>query len=55
MLFKQEELSNPLMEAANVLNESVYLDESEYKLSPTAVPVVENGRIGANVVSFEDV
>ena len=55
MLFKQEDLSNPLMEATNVLNESVYLDESEYKLSPTAVPVVENGRIGANVVSFEDV
>ena len=54
MLFKQEDLSNPLMEAADVLNESVYLDESEYKLSPTAVPVVENGRIGANVVSFED-
>lgn len=55
MLFKQEDLSNPLMEAADVLNKSVYLDESEYKLSPTAVPVVENGRIGANVVSFEDV
>lgn len=56
MLFKQEDLvSNPLMEAANILNESVYLDESESMLSPTAIPVVENSRIGANVVAFEDI
>ena len=58
MLFKPEDLSygyDPIQEAANILNESVYLNESESILSPMAVPVVENARIGACVVAFDDV
>ena len=58
MLFKPEDLSygyDPIQEAADILNESVYLDESESILSPMAVPVVENARIGACVVAFDDV
>ena len=58
MLFKPEDLSygyDPIQEAADILNESVYLDESESILSPMAVPVVENARIGANVVAFADI
>ena len=45
MLFKPEDLSygyDPIQEAANILNESVYLNESESILSPMAVPVVED-------------
>ena len=57
MLFKQEDLNryDPIQEAADILNESVYLDESESILHPMAIPVVENARIGAHVVAFEDV
>lgn len=57
MLFKPEDLNygDSIQEAANILNESVYLDESESILSPMAVPVVENARIGACVVAFDDV
>lgn len=59
MLFKPEDLMtesyDPIQEAADILNESVYLDESESLLSPVAIPVVENARIGANVVAFADV
>lgn len=59
MLFKPEDLVtesyDPIQEAADILNESVYLDESESLLSPVAIPVVENARIGANVVAFADV
>ena len=55
MLFKQSDLtSNPFQEASNILNESVYLDESEAVVSAKAIPVVENGRIGAFVVRLED-
>ena len=55
MLFKQSDLaSNPIQEANNILNESVYLDESESILSAKAIPVVENSRIGAYVVRFND-
>ena len=55
MLFKQSDLaSNPIQEANNILNESVYLDESESILSTKAIPVVENSRIGAYVVRFND-
>jgi len=45
MLFKPEDLSygyDSIQEAANILNESVYLDESESILSPMAVPVIED-------------
>ena len=59
MLFKQEDLItesyDPIQEAADILNESVYLEEKESILNPIAIPVVENTRIGAHVVSFEDV
>ena len=56
MLFKQTDLSsNPIQEANNILNESVYLDESESILSAKAIPVVENSRIGAYIVRFNDV
>ena len=55
MLFKQTDLSsNPIQEANNILNESVYLDESESILSAKAIPVVENSRIGAYIVRFND-
>ena len=44
MLFKPEDLVtesyDPIQEAADILNESVYLDESESILAPMAVPVV---------------
>ena len=56
MLFKQSDLaSNSIQEAYNILNESVYLDESEAVVSAKAIPVVENSRIGAYVVRLEDI
>lgn len=39
----------------NILDEAVYLNEAESALSPVAIPVVENSRIGAAVVNFTDV
>ena len=39
----------------NILDEAVYLNETESALSPVAIPVVENSRIGAAVVNFTDV
>ena len=56
MLFKQSDLSyDPFQEASDILNESVYLDESEAVVSAKAIPVVENNTIGAFVVRFNDV
>ena len=56
MLFKQTDLAyDPIQEASNILNESVYLDESESILSAKAIPVVENSRIGAYIVRFNDI
>lgn len=56
MLFKQSDLAyDPIQEANNILNESVYLDESEAVVSAKAIPVVENNTIGAYVVRFNDV
>ena len=56
MLFKQSDLAyDPIQEANNILNESVYLDESEAVVSAKAIPVVENSRIGAYVVRLEDI
>jgi hypothetical protein len=56
MLFRQEDLHyDSIQEAADILNESVYLTEDESLSSPIAVPVVTNDRIGAHVVSFSDV
>ena len=39
----------------SILDEAVYLSESEAALNPIAIPVVENTRIGAAVVNFSDV
>ena len=56
MLFKQSDLAyDPIQEANNILNESVYLDESESITSAKAIPVVENTNIGAYVVRFNDI
>ena len=56
MLFKQSDLAvNSIQEAVNILNKSVYLTEDESMASPVAIPVVENARIGACVVAFDDV
>ena len=56
MLFKQSDLAyDPIQEANNILNESVYLDESESITSAKAIPVVENTNIGAYVVRLEDI
>ena len=56
MLFKQSDLKfSTIQEASNILNESVYLDESEAVVSAKAIPVVENSRIGAYVVRFNDI
>ena len=56
MLFKQSDLAyDPIQEANNILNESVYLDESESITSAKAIPVVENNTIGAYIVRFNDV
>ena len=56
MLFRQSDLAyDPIQEANNILNESVYLDESEAVVSAKAIPVVENSRIGAYIVRFNDV
>ena len=55
MLFRQSDLAYyQIQEANNILNESVYLDESESILSAKAIPVVENSRIGTYVVRFND-
>ena len=61
MLFKESELTSAVNtrsifdEAYNLLSEAVYLTEDESFLSPVAVPVVENTRIGMPVVNFTDV
>ena len=56
MLFRQSDLVYDLIqEASNILNESVYLDESEAVVSAKAIPVVENNTIGAYIVRFNDV
>ena len=56
MLFRQYDLAyDPIQEASNILNDSVYLDESEAVVSAKAIPVVENSRIGAYVVRFNDI
>ena len=59
MLFKQEDLVtenyDPIQEATDIINESVYLEEEESITPVQYIPVVENKRIGANVVKFEDI
>ena len=56
MLFKQSDLKfSTIQEASNILNESVYLDESEAVVSAKAIPVVENNTIGAYIVRLEDI
>ena len=59
MLFKQEDLYtpvyDPIQEAADILNESVYLTEEESILNVNTVPVIENTRLGVFVVNFSDI
>lgn len=61
MLFRESELTSAINtrsifdEAYNLLSEAVYLTEDESFLSPVAVPVVENTRLGMPVVNFSDV
>ena len=55
MLFRQSDLAlDPIQEANAILNEAEYLAESESVTSARAIPVVENARIGAYVVKFDD-
>ena len=52
MLLSESELN--MYNADSVLNEAVLLDESESITKLPAIPVVENSRIGAAVVSIND-
>lgn len=61
MVFSESQLSynfgsyNVLDEAFSIMDEAVYLTEEESLLSPIAVPIVENSRIGMPIVNFADV
>lgn len=55
MLITESQLNRSTTGFENILDEAVYLNEAESALSPIAVPVVENSRIGAAVVNFADV
>lgn len=61
MLFRESELTSVISnrsifdEAYDLLSEATYLTEDESFLSPVAVPVVENTRLGMPVVNFSDV
>lgn len=55
MLITESQLNRSTTGFENILDEAVYLNETESALSPVAVPVVENSRIGAAVVNFADV
>ena len=57
MLFNQEDFCayDPIQEAADILNESVYLTEEESMLNVNTVPVIENNRLGVFVVNFSDI
>lgn len=56
MLITESQLNNSVATGfQGILDEAVYLSESESALNPIAVPVVENSRIGAAVVNFADV
>ena len=52
MLLSESELN--MYNAESILDEAVLLDESESVTKLPAIPVVENSRIGAAVVSFTD-
>ena len=52
MLLSESELN--MYNADSILSESEYLDESESITKLPAIPVVENSRLGAAVVSFSD-
>ena len=61
MLFRESELTSAINtrsifdEAYDLLSEATYLTEDESFLSPVAVPIVENSRLGIPVVNFSDV
>lgn len=53
MLIRSNQLT--LNEASSILDESIYLTESEAALNPVAVPVLENERLGICTVSYNDI
>ena len=54
MLFKQNELVNPLDEAAQLLESSQFLNESESAYQPYMVPIRESKQYGSNLIKVED-
>lgn len=54
MLFKQEDLTTPVDEAATLLEESMYLNDAESSYHPYMIPVRESKQYEANVVKIED-
>ena len=56
MLIKQDQLCSLYeMSAMDILDSSTYLLEKESSLSPIAVPVLENQRLGVYTVSYRDI
>ena len=56
MLYRQEDLNtyDPIQEAADILNESVYLTEEESIMNATTIPIIENSRLNKNIINFSD-
>ena len=54
MLIKQNELINPLDEAAQLLETSQFLNESESSYQPFMVPIRESKQYDANLIRVED-
>jgi hypothetical protein len=54
MLFSQNELINPLDEAAQLLESSQFLNESESAYQPYMVPIRESKQYGSNLIKVED-
>ena len=56
MLIKQDQLCSLYeMSTMDILDSSTYLLEKESSLSPIAVPVLENQRLGVYTVSYRDI
>ena len=58
MLYRQEKLAyhntNTIQEAADILNESVYLTEEESIMNVTTIPIIENNRLNKYIINFSD-
>jgi hypothetical protein len=54
MLFKQSELSSSLDEATSLLEDSMFLNESESSYHPYMIPIRESKEYDANIVKIED-